>query len=98
MRYLIFIFNIISICGCNSLSNNKATKDHSISETKAIKCDQNYDSLLLRYANEFTPTSVDLNSSLSSDLQSFLLAVDSNCLREQTEYKYFIALILGKLA
>ncbi|MEI9811066.1 MAG: hypothetical protein WDO16_26035 [Bacteroidota bacterium] len=73
-------------------------KDSSVNETKSIVCDQNYDSLLLKYADEFTPTTIDLNSSLSSDLKSFLLSVDTNCLRKQTEYRYFIALILEKLA
>src|SRR6266498_1295793 len=99
MRYIIFIFNFIGLWGCNSASDNKPViKDSSINETKTIVCDQNYDSLLLKYANEFTPTTIDLNSSLSSDLKSFLLSVDTNCLRKQTEYKYFIALILEKLA
>jgi len=95
---MIFLFNLI-IWGCNSASDNKnVIKDSSISETKNIVCDQNYDSLLLKYANEFTPTTIDLNSSISSDLKSFLLSVDTSCLRKQTMYKYFIALILGKLA
>lgn len=97
MRYVIFLFNLISIWGCNSTPDNKTVvKDSSVNQTKI--CDQNYDSLLLKYANEFTPTTIDLNGSLSSDLKSFLLSIDTNCLRKQTEYKYFIALILEKLA
>lgn len=99
MRYVIFLFNLIVIWGCNSASDNKAIiKDSSVNETKNIVCDQNYDSLLLKYANEFTPTTIKLKSSLSSDLKCFLLSVDTNCLRKQTEYKFFIALILEKLA
>src|SRR5690606_20881172 len=99
MRYVIFLFNFINIWGCNSAQDNKAaTKDSNFNETKNIVCDQNYDSLLIKYANEFNPTTIDLNSSLSSDLKSFLLSVDTNCLRKQTEYKYFIALILEKLS
>jgi hypothetical protein len=99
MRDMIFIFNVISILGCNSDLNTKiAIKDSSIQVSKSIVCDQNYDSLLLKYANEFVPTTIDLNGSLSSDVKSFLISVDTNCLRKQAEYKYFIALTLGKLA
>lgn len=99
MRYVIFLFNLISILGCNSASDNKTViNDSSVNETKNIICEQNYDSLLLKYSNDFAPKTIDLNSSLSSDLKSFLLSVDTNCLRKQTEYKYFIALILAKLA
>ena len=98
MRYIIFLFNLL-ILGCNSTPNtNAVAKDSTVNETKNIVCNQNYDSLLIKYANEFTPTTIDLNSSLSSDLKSFLLSVDTTCLRKQTRYKYFIALILEKLA
>src|SRR5687767_1814601 len=99
MRYVIFLFNLVGIWGCNSASDNKVViKDIGVNEAKNIVCDQNYDSLLLEYANEFIPTTIKLNSSLSSDLRSFLLSIDTNCLRKQTAYKYFIALILEKLA
>lgn len=99
MRLVILILNFLCIWGCNSATDNKAAiKDSSVNETETVVCDQNYDSLLLKYANEFTPKTIDLNSSLSSDLESFLLSVDTNCLRKQTEYKYFIALILEKLS
>lgn len=99
MKYVIFLFNFITMWGCNSATDNKpAVKENNVSKVKQIICDQDYDSLLLKYADEFTPTTIDLNSSVSSNLKSFLLAVDTNCLRKQREYKYFIALILGKLA
>jgi len=99
MRYVIFLFNLIIIWGCNSASDNMSVAiDSSVNETKNIICNQNYDSLFLKYSNEFAPATIDLNGSLSSDLKSFLLSVDTNCLRKQSAYKYFIALILGKLA
>ncbi len=97
MRYIILLFNFISMWSCNSAVENKQAQNSS-SATKNIICNQNYDSLLLRYANEFTPSTIDLNGSFSTDLRSFLLSVDTICLRKQAEYKYFIALILGKLA
>lgn len=99
MRYVIFLFNLICILGCSSTADKETVIKYSdINQTENIVCDQNYDSLLLKYANEFTPTTIDLNGSLSSDLKSFLLSVDTNCLRRQAEYKYFIALITAKLA
>ncbi|HLF47310.1 MAG TPA: hypothetical protein VI548_12855, partial [Chitinophagaceae bacterium] len=99
MRHVIFLFNFISMWGCNSTTDNKpVVKDNNVNEIRQIICNQDYDSLLLKYADEFTPTTIDLNSSISSDLKSFLFSIDTNCLRKQTEYKYFIALILGKLS
>src|SRR5215831_20612668 len=98
MHYAIFLLIVVNIWGCNSASDNKTVlKDQSI-EAKTPACNQNYDTSLIRYANEFTAKTIDLNSSLSADLKSFLLSVDSNCLKKQTEYKYFITLILEKLA
>lgn len=99
MKYIYVIFNIICICGCNSAIDNKAIlKDSNVTEAENIVCDQNYDSLLVIYVNEFTPTAIDLSNSLSSGIKSFLFSVDTNCLRKQAEYKYFIAMIFGKLA
>ena len=99
MRYVIFLLSFFSNCGCNYTTDNHATaKDSTVNEIHKIVCNQNYDSSLVKYANEFTPTTIDLNSSLSSDLKTFLLSVDTNCLRKQTKYKYFISLILQKLA
>ncbi len=99
MRYIILTLYFIGTWGCDFTPDSKnVIQDSSTNEVKSIVCDQNYDSLLLKYANEFAPTTVDLNSSLSLALQSFLLSVDTKCLRKQTEYKYFISFILEKLA
>ncbi len=99
MRYLIFLFNFISIWGCNSSTDDRPVLEESgENKSKSIICDHNYDSLLFKYAHEFNATTIDLNSSLSSDLKSFLFSVDTTCLRKQNEYRYFIGLILGKLA
>jgi hypothetical protein len=99
MRYLLFIFSFISSCGSDStIDYHTFATDSTVNLSKKIVCNQNYDSSLVRYANDFSPTTIDLNSSLSSDLKSFLMSVDTSCLRKQTKYKYFIALILQKLA
>ncbi len=99
MRYIIILFSFITICSCHYASENKVIiKDNSVYENQFIYCDQNYDSILFKYATEFNPITIDLNSSLSPDLKSFLLSVDTNCLRKQAEYRFFIILILEKLA
>jgi hypothetical protein len=98
MRYLILLIYLLNLRGCNSASNSKTViKEAGLVENNK-DCDRNYDTLLLKYASEFTPSTIALNESLSPDLKSFLLSVETNCLRKQKEYKYFIALILGKLA
>jgi hypothetical protein len=99
VRLLVFILNFLCSWCCSSSLNNKAVpKNSNSNEPKTIVCNQNYDSLLLKYSNDFTPITVDLNKSLSSDLRSFLLSIDTTCLRKQNEYKYFIAFILEKLS
>lgn len=99
MRYVAFLICLSVLWACNSTSNSKAAvNEASFNETKNKDCDQNYNTLLVKYANEFSPSTIDLNRSLSTDLKSFLSSVDTNCLRRQEGYKYFIALILGKLA
>lgn len=99
MRSLIFIFSFIGICSCNPVSDNKDDTNESITDqTSNIVCEQNYDSLLLRYADEFTPSKIELNSSLSPELSSFVLSVDASCLQKQSMFRYFISIVLGKLA
>jgi len=58
---------------------------------------ENYDSMLLVISNEFEPKSINLNNSISSKASSFILNVDANCLRKQSMYDTFIAIILAKL-
>lgn len=70
--------------------------DKTIS-VKPIICTDNYDTLLLKYSNQFTAVSIDLGMSLTPELSSFLLKIDTNCLRKQTEYQVFIITILAKL-
>jgi hypothetical protein len=54
------------------------------------------DSLLLGYANDFKPSSIDLDPSISSKFQQFISSIDTNCLRRQKNYKLFITIILTK--
>lgn len=99
MRYTIIFLGVVGFLSCNFISEKKVDIDDSgRNKVKSHICEENYDSLLVRYANEFSATTVDLNGSLSSDLKVFLNSVDTGCLKKQTEYRYFIALILAKLA
>lgn len=99
MRYFILLLTACTVLSCNADSSRKRLGDgRSKKKATSFVCDQNYDSLLLKHANEFYPTTIDLNGSMSVGLKSFLLSADITCLRRQAEYKYFIALILVKLA
>lgn len=99
MRCFILLLVICAGLSCNSDSNRNNFQDRSskIMATSFV-CNQDYDRLLLKYANDFSPTTIDLNGSMSIGLKSFLLSIDTSCLRKQTNYKYFITFILVKLA
>jgi hypothetical protein len=59
---------------------------------------QDFDSILVKHADQFAPGTIELAGSISRQLDTFLVNVDTNCLRKQSHYKYFISVILGKLA
>ncbi len=70
----------------------------NVTIVKQEACNNDYDSLLIKYAIDFKATNLELDKCLSPQLDSFLLHVDTNCLRKQKEYKTFIAIILAKLS
>lgn len=88
----LMIINIIVFLSCNNSSNHFEKSQM----TKDTMCNEHYDSTLKELANNFNPTSISLDRSISGKLDSFLLAADTNCLRKQNEYKLFIATILAK--
>ncbi len=96
----IFIFSIILIalseCGSQTSANHDQEKQNNIVKGKQI-CNPADDSLLLKYGNEFTPTDLELDSSLSFDLKKYLSKVDTSCLRKVSNYRYFISMVLAKL-
>lgn len=101
MRLLFFSIALIFIFSCNrsSVNNTKDTvsKNDTASKVNESICNVDYDSSLLKYANNFKATTIRLDKSLSSELDSFLLFVDTNCLRKQKNYSLFIATVLAKL-
>jgi hypothetical protein len=62
-----------------------------------IACN-NYDSALLKFSKDFVAMDIELYNSISPLLDSFLKHIDTNCLRKQNLYKFFISTILAKLA
>lgn len=99
MRNIIFLLSLCGICSCITASDNKEDiKENLLSQSKILACEQKYDTLLLKYANEFAPSKIELNRSLSPDLSAFILSVDVSCLQKQTIFRYFISMVLGKLA
>lgn len=96
MKLLFFSIQLIFMIGCknnpenNVLNHNKEVLKHQI-------CKEDYDSSLLKYAYTFVPTTINLSKSISNQLDSFLLHIDTNCLRQQKEFKVFVAIILMKL-
>ncbi len=97
MRFLFFLIIVFFISGCNSNNQDKNSSPANVSASKLKVCNNDYDSLLLKYANDFKASTIDLDESLSPQLDSFLLYADTNCLRKQKEYKTFISIILAKL-
>lgn len=97
MKFMVILCIFMFIWGCTSKSNNSPNatflKNYDLHDT----CKENYDNLLRRYADNFSPKNIDLSKTLDHSLDSFLLHVDTHCLRLQKEYQYFITEILAKL-
>ena len=96
MKQLSMIFSVLILSGCQSDTNSRSNNGSTRNITK-IECSENYDSLLLIYAQSFKATEIPLDKNLSHEVTSFILKTDSGCLEKQKEYKTFIAIILGKL-
>jgi hypothetical protein len=60
-------------------------------------CDVDYDTTLVRLAKAFKATDIDLWHSMPEELNQFMIKVDTNCLRKQKQYPFFISTILAKL-
>lgn len=94
----IYLLTII-LFACNNFNQNKeASLKYPIKNIHEEKtCSIDYNSQLDTYSKTFEPKSIDLNQSISKPLDSFLLHVDTNCLRQQKQYQNFITTILAKL-
>ena len=80
----------------NNSQNIPAIKENASTQAKTQPC-EDYDSLLIVYANNFKAEGIDLQQSISEKLDYFLLNIDTACLRQQSNYKFFVATILLKL-
>lgn len=95
MQSLFIFIAFIFIVGCNTSPGRKIT--NLTNKKQQEICNENYDSLMLGYAYDFNAKNIRLDKDLSTGLDSFLIHTDTNCLRKQGEYKFFIAIILSKL-
>ena len=99
MYMLVFI---AFFSNCNQVEKKK--ESHTLTQTRQIvqqrpiadSCN-NYDSLLSEYAENFKASTVNLDESISAELRNFINTIDTNCLRQQKQYKFFIAAIPAKL-
>lgn len=60
-------------------------------------CPTEYDRDLAKYSESFEASTIDLDKSISPSLDSFLINIDTNCLRNEKGYKVFVTTILAKL-
>jgi hypothetical protein len=106
MKLYVFLISIaVTFCNCSNTNNPKiiAKKNYEKKTEIADSCNQGdsllliKDRLLLKYANEFKPNSIELDKSFSNNFKQFIETIDTNCLRRQKEYKPFITIILAKL-
>jgi len=94
MKFTFISLIVTLIFSCNTLSTRNSIEAGTSGKQL---CTDNYDSLLVKYANEFHASNIELNKSFSQQLDSFLTHVDTLCLRQQKEYKIFVVEILCKL-
>lgn len=97
MKLLFFSINFIFMVGCISSPKSNVTNLVSDTSKQHIICNGEYYSSLLKYAYTFEPSTINLSKSLSPQLDAFLLNIDTNCLRQQKEYRVFTTIILAKL-
>lgn len=96
MKSLSLLCALIFLISCQSKLPKNSDSISKIPDVKKL-CNENYDSVLVKYAKDFKSTYFELSKNLSPELNSFLLQVDTTCLRQQKEYRFFIATILAKL-
>jgi hypothetical protein len=72
---------------------DKANFDTSIGNSPkmsdTVRCTQKYNSFLVSHAISYRPDTIEFDKTFSKDLDSFLLHVDTNCLRNQSRIRIF---------
>ena len=98
-RYLIIlIYCLIFSQSCLETNNQTEKQDaKSLQNVGEVKCNENFDSVLLKISQDFKPRDIDLSRSLSAKTSEFILNVDTICLRKQRVYQVFVGEILAKL-
>jgi len=102
----IVVVGYLILIGCAD-SSTKERKSESFYDTAPVQvvtankapsvCNTNFDTTLVRLAKSFCPKGIDVSHSMSNELNQFMLQVDTNCLRRQEKYSFFINVILAKV-
>ena len=87
---------LTGIISCNENSRKSSLKTFTSPKITEVQCDDSVDIQLIKLSKEFQPNSIELKNSLNRKTQDFLLSLDTNCLRRQKHYSYFIVTILLK--
>ena len=96
------ILQIALFLALTSCSNQEKTRDKetaAVQTTSKVYCDtMAINTQLKQLAIDFKPNSIDINKSMSNELNAFLKTHDAACIKSSDYYKPFVMLILLKLA
>ena len=95
----ILLFITTGIFCCDNHIGKRSSDSKSSGNTSEVigACSTNYDSTLIRMADEFLPKSIDLSQSLPDEMSKFLSSIDTTCFRKQKNSPLFISVVLSKL-
>ena len=88
---------LITFFSCINENNTAKKQNEVIASSNKITCDSiQVNKTLKQLAMDFTPNSIDINKSMSNELNLFLSKSDSDCIKSNSNYKFFICLVLLK--
>jgi hypothetical protein len=98
-RFPFIALLVIIAFSCNNSKKESGMKEEykTGNNNDTVKCKISYDSALLRYSDSFVASTIDLNESLNDEFKNYVLSLDTTCLRQQENYKYFIITMMAKL-
>lgn len=92
MKYFLYVVVVLFL----SCFDRNSEKNYN-SEILQNYCIPGFDSSILVLANEFKPTTIDLDKSISAKLFEFIKSADTNCLKQSKGFEIAVATILLKL-
>jgi hypothetical protein len=101
---VLIVVSFLAVTSCKEHFNQSIVPPQVIDTVSKIQkknapavCNSNFDTTLVRLAKSFHATNSDVTHSMSRELNQFMLQVDTNCLRKQKMYRFFINAILAKV-